>query len=118
MAPATGRVTFEGKPLQFGTVMFQLESGGQPARAMIQSDGTFELSTFEEGDGAIVGNHKVRVTSYSSQDPQQQARSGPTGDTLGKLLIPKRYTMFGTSGLTATVAPDQNEPYVFELTAK
>ncbi len=118
MAPVSGRVTFNGKPLEFGTVMFQLSSGGQPARGQIQSDGTFELGTFAAGDGAIVGEHKVRITSYSGQAPGKSDEASAGGGTLGQLLIPKRYTMFGTSKLTATVKPDGNEPFEFDLTAK
>ena len=33
------------------------------ARATIQSDGTFQLSTFEQGDGAIEGEHEVLARS-------------------------------------------------------
>jgi hypothetical protein len=71
------------------------------------------LSTFEPGDGAVVGQHKVRITCYESQrDP---AARGPGEQSLGRLLIPLRYTLFDQSGLTAEVRADRTEPFVFEL---
>lgn len=112
VVPVEGRVTYEGKPLEFGTVTFQPPQG-QPAKGKIQSDGTFTLSTFAPGDGAVVGTHKVRITCYESQ----RAPVAASGErTLGKLLIPRRYTLFDQSGLTAEVKPQGNEPLWFELT--
>ncbi len=100
VAPVSGLVTLDGQPLKFGSVMFQQTTGGQPAVGTIQSDGSFTLSTFEENDGAIVGQHMVRVACYSTQDP---AVADQAGDSLGELLIPRKYTVLASSGLTADV---------------
>jgi len=35
--------------------------------------------------------------------------------TLGKSLIPRKYTLFDLSGLTANVVPENGEPFLFEL---
>jgi hypothetical protein len=60
-----------------------------------------------------VGKHQVRITCYESQrDP---AASGPGERSLGKLLIPMKYTLFDQSGLAAEVREDRTEPFVFEL---
>lgn len=34
---------------------------GKSAMGKVQPDGTFTLSTYAEGDGAITGRHRVRV---------------------------------------------------------
>jgi hypothetical protein len=112
MAPVSGKVLYNGRALEFGSVVFQPPSG-QPAQGEIQSDGSFTLSTYRPGDGAAVGAHKVRITCYESQRPG--AIKGPGEQMLGKSLIPERYTLFDQSGLTADVTPDQSEPFVFEL---
>src|SRR5436190_15065410 len=39
MTPVTGKVIYNGRPLEFGVVMFQPPSG-QPAQGKIQPDGT------------------------------------------------------------------------------
>ena len=112
MMPVTGTVHYNGRPLEFGSVTFQPRSG-QPARGVIQKDGSFSLSTYRPGDGAVVGEHQVRITGYESQrDP---AASGPGERSLGKLLIPMKYTLFDQSGLAAEVREDRTEPFVFEL---
>ena len=112
IVPASGRVTYQGKPLKFGTVIFQ-PFEGQPAKGKIQPDGTFVLSTYKEGDGVVVGDHKIRVTCYSSQDPTLPRTGGERA--LGKLLIPERYTFYDRSGLVATVREKDNEPFMFDL---
>jgi hypothetical protein len=113
VVPVSGKVLYHGKPLQFGTVMFQPPTG-QPAIGEIRPDGTFSLSTFRPNDGAVVGKHKVRIACYESQ--RGGGPKGPGEQSLGKLLIPQRYTLFDQSGLTAEVREDSNEPFVFELT--
>jgi hypothetical protein len=112
LAPVSGKVLLNGQPLEFGSVMFQ-PSSGQPAIGEIQPDGTFTLSTFAPNDGAVVGVHKVRIACYESQ--RRDAQKGPGEQSLGKLLIPMKYTLFDQSGLTAEVREDHNEPVVFEL---
>ena len=59
-----GTVVFpDGKPLTKGSVEF--EAIGQPkpitASGQIAKDGTFQLGTFQPGDGAISGQHRVAV---------------------------------------------------------
>ena len=108
LAPVRGKVTYNGKPLSTGVVMFQPPSG-PPARGRIQSDGTFELEMLGEGTGAPLGTNRVRV---SSREPLADT-STETG--LGRLLIPKRYADFATSGLTVEVAAGRTEPYLIEL---
>lgn len=112
VAPVSGKATLDGKPLKFGTVMFQQATGGQPAVGEIQSDGSFQLSTFRQGDGAIVGTHLIRVACYSSQDPASGLKGG---DSLGNLMIPVKYTVLTSSGLTAEVPGEGLESFVIEL---
>jgi len=112
VVPAGGKVLYNGQPLKFGSVTFQPRNG-QPARGEIQSDGTFSLSTFRPGDGAVVGLHQVRIACYESQRPSAKPTGGE--QSLGNSLIPLKYTFFDQSGLTADVQTASNEPFVFDL---
>ncbi len=112
LAPVTGRVLYNGKPLTSGTVFFQPEAG-QPATGEIQPDGAFTLRTRGEGDGAVVGRNKVRVTCYETP-AGGAAEQGEA--VLGRLLIPKRYTDYETSGLVVEVPPDPEKPIEITLT--
>jgi hypothetical protein len=116
MAPVTGRVTYRGQPLKFGSVMFQHKSGGQPAAGTIQPDGTFALSTFQPGDGARVGLHLVRIACFEGNDPARQ-QTMPTGEVvLGRSLIPRKYGSFGASGLEVEVKAGEPQEFTFDLT--
>lgn len=111
VVPVSGKVLYNGEPLPFGIVMFQPEKG-QAAQGEIQSDGSFQLSTYGPNDGAVPGSHKVSVRCFSSQ------KSGPDGGDSGapgRLLIPQQYTRFGQSGLSADIAAGSTQPIVLEL---
>jgi hypothetical protein len=104
LVPVEGTVYLGDNPLPFGSVMFQPKNG-PPARGKIQSDGSFYLTTHIDGDGATVGPYRVRVTCYEGQNPESSQNSDDE-QPLGRLLIPKRYTSYGTSELMVEVAAD------------
>jgi len=76
LAPVGGTISIDGKPLTQGKVMFApvargdgLEAG-KAAVGIIQPDGTFKLSTYRDGDGAIVGEHWVTIFGQNkSREP-------------------------------------------------
>jgi len=117
----TGKVTYNGEPLRFGTVIFEPETG-QYATGIIQPDGTFEMETRGEGKGAPVGKCKVRFVCFANQDPAAKPVEPENGAipgeglAIGPSLIPERYLSSETSGITVDVKPGDNEPLVFELT--
>ena len=111
LAPVSGKVVYNGKPLPFGAVTFQPESG-RSSTGIIQPDGTFQMATSGRGDGAVVGKNEVRITCFSSQDPSNE---GPAGLALGKALIPQKYMSYQTSGFVVEVQSGSNDPIVFEL---
>ena len=55
LVPAEGRVTLDGKPVEFGAVMVQ-PAAGPAAQGKINSDGTFRLGTFKPDDGDRAGD--------------------------------------------------------------
>ena len=84
VAPATGVVLCGGDPISSGRVQFSPKQpdpdaieAGKPARGVIGPDGTFTLSTYERGDGAVVGVHSVAVW------PDGLEGEGGRGDTSG-----------------------------------
>lgn len=65
----TGAVTYNGKPVTTGKIRFvplgespDESFPGKPAQGAVQSDGTFVLTTYKDGDGAILGKHRVYYT--------------------------------------------------------
>ncbi len=114
--PIHGKVLYNGKPLPFGVVMFQPVQG-QVAQAEINSDGTFDLSTYRIKDGVIPGSYRVSVICYEAQDPEGPAsvENEGGGAWMGRPLIPLRYTRTKSSGLTAEIVQDNNEEIILEL---
>lgn len=99
---------YNDKPLPYGSILFQPEKG-QMAVGEIQRDGTFQLSSYGPNDGAVPGSYRISVNCYEGQRPgMKQPEGGEV--SMGKLLIPLKYTRLGTSGLSADVkdAPTQN----------
>lgn len=113
-APVVGKVLINGQPLAFGSISFRPKAGS-PATGQIQSDGSFTLTTYKSGDGAIIGPHDVLVIATES-DAGSVSPSQPGEEVvMGKSTIPQKYTSFSTSGLTAEVVADKKNEFTFEL---
>jgi hypothetical protein len=70
-APVSGRVICEGKPVPHVRVYFEpLGTGivGPAGFAVVKEDGTFTLTSVNEGDGAVIGKHRVRVGPPHPED--------------------------------------------------
>ena len=111
-----GKVTYDGKPVPAGTVMFQPAEGvtqtaDRPATGAIQPDGSYELSSFAAGDGAMPGEYDVAIVSFSG---------GPTPEEPNKpevWTVPKRYSNPASSGLKQKV-DDSSDPLVVNFDLK
>ena len=71
LASVAGTVTFDGKPVTGGSIRFIPSSkdgieAGKVAIGIIQSDGTFRLTSYKEGDGATVGSGTISYTEPPS----------------------------------------------------
>lgn len=119
-APVRGKITCEGQPVTEGTVTFYPEQG-RSATGRIQPDGTYALTTFDEGDGAILGKHKVTIEAVrftggtpraaSMEEEMRMAmekKSAPQAAPKAEWLAPQRYSKRDTSDLTFEVKPGQN----------
>ena len=62
LAPVSGVVTLDGKPLANKTVIFTPPTG-RPSMGTTNEDGEYELRYTMTIEGAIIGNHDVTITS-------------------------------------------------------
>jgi hypothetical protein len=105
--PAGGKVVFsDGTPLPGGWVSFRALDADKKvsARGPIQSDGTFELTTYKPGDGAVEGQHQalvVPVIRVDRGDLAAGAKPPPSPPP-----IDKKFSNFETSGLEFMVTND------------
>ncbi|MCA9101642.1 MAG: carboxypeptidase-like regulatory domain-containing protein [Pirellulales bacterium] len=106
--PASGVVTYEGEPVEAAQVMF-MPSSDRMATGVTDAEGRFELSTFEPGDGVVIGQHKVTVTKRLP-DPNNDSPYPQFFDAL-----PPNYSNPANSGLSADVTADGENVFLFEL---
>jgi hypothetical protein len=105
--PAGGKIVFaDGTPLQGGNIEFAPKDGvvKTSARAMIEKDGTFRLSSYGNGDGAHAGVYRVSILPARHR--------GEPGATPPRGLSGK-YQDANSSGLEATVSEDSPNEFEF-----
>lgn len=108
LAPVHGTITLADKPIGPGNILFipNVVKGikAKTASGSFETDGRYSLTTFREGDGALVGDHTVVITP-------RRVGVEPGGEvaTRAKLPpIPRRYQNAAQSGLSATVRDGNN----------
>lgn len=101
-----GTVQVDGQLVTGGAVAFEsVEPGSdgkrRTARGTIGPDGTYRLTTFTRGDGALAGRHRAMVVNTTLFDPESERPPSAS-------VIPGRYSAFETSGLEFDVKPEPN----------
>lgn len=132
-AAATGTVMYQGKPVAGATVSFVKEGAARSGVGVTNAEGKFQISTFANNDGAIIGDHVVTVVKKTGQGaalepynpnmtPEEQMKkmrefSQKTPDQTAKAdELPAKYANPAVSGLKAIVSKDSSKNnYTFEL---
>jgi hypothetical protein len=103
--PVEGTVVFDdNRPateLAGGFVTFQPVDDKASAQGSIGPEGTFRLSTFRQGDGALPGPYRVVV---SPPPPGGASEAGPP-----PLLLDPCFSDPNTSDIQVTVEPRKNQ---------
>jgi hypothetical protein len=89
--PVSGQVMIDGVPLTKGYV-FVIPTGNRPALGTIDGQGRFVLTTFDPGDGCVLGKHRVTVIANEQITPTRM-----------KWLVPKKYIDPELSELLVTI---------------
>jgi len=118
VAPVSGMLTVGGKPRADVSVVFQPEAGGRPAQGVTDAEGRFTLSTFNTGDGAIVGTHNVGLGAGGTDDAAPPMPGFPGFDEWQKKQrekIDPKYADPKKSGLVYTVPSEGLENVEIKL---
>ena len=122
-----GVVIVDGAPVERACVSFYPASGDRASQGLTDADGHYELSYTRSTDGAVIGEHKVTISTkveseveYSDSD----YTDGGTGETAAtvvvkarKEMLPKKYRDLKVTELSATVESGSNE-INFDLKSK
>jgi hypothetical protein len=68
----TGTVTLDGQPLESAFVEFEPLQGNSPSRGITDATGKYTLRYTREIEGAEIGEHRVRITTFSGGDPDAE----------------------------------------------
>jgi hypothetical protein len=122
VAPVSGRVTVDGKPVEKAAVMFQpvAQKGdinpGPGSYGITDADGRYTLKLIGlERKGAAVGHHKVRIENYT--DPGDTTDDRPRKREKPAIPIPSRYNRIEAL-LEFDVLPGGTGDADFDLTSK
>ncbi len=108
-ARVSGIVRLQGKPVEKASILFVPETG-KSATGETDANGKFTLTTFANGDGAVVGKHQVAITKIEL-DPATAKDDYPS--TLNRL--PALYANPATSPLRASVEKGGKNDFTFDL---
>ena len=127
MAPVSGTVLFQGKPLAGAEVVFRNDASARFASGTTDAQGKFRLTTYENFDGATIGEHKVTVTKSqineamtgNVEDPSANYGAAMAAAAEGKVEtkneVPAKYADAEDSGLKAVVTKEGPNEFEFKL---
>ena len=123
LAPVSGTITMDGKPLAKAKIDFMPKNGGRPASGITDEEGKFSaVGTFVMGDGGTIGENWVAITSIGAPpmggevSMEGKRLKGASADY--NAAIPLAYGRPKESGLTATIVSGNNNSFAFELDSK
>lgn len=115
-ATVTGTVSYNGKPLNIGSLVFIPIGGGPPAQGKVNREGTYEMGTYEEDDGVIPGDYKVMITALTSSGGSGLPEDTVSANEAPVSVIPEWYGDLEKSGLQVTVKAEEENKIDFPLT--
>ena len=81
-----------------------MHASGPTASGAIQRDGSYTLTTFRSGDGAVPGSYTVVIVAIADMSGRLPEDRNP----LPPPIVPDQYTSVATSPLRAEVKDQEN----------
>jgi hypothetical protein len=95
--PIAGTVLIDGKPVQHGIVRF-FPAAGRPSSGNLDENGRFVLTCFKEGDGTVLGHHRVAIFGYEQLNAKQT-----------RWEVPRSYADPSTSGIEQDITGPKDD---------
>jgi hypothetical protein len=128
-APVTGKVSYNGEPVEGATVIFSVVGAPRSATGMTNAQGQYTLSTFGSGDGAILGENTVSIVKTEGGEVQSDAPGeegqgpavfgtdldGKTPEEMEKNVAKPLLPVVPESDSTRSVVADKENVFDFDL---
>lgn len=120
LAPVSGLITLDGRPLAGGSIVCQPLAppgsiiAGKGSGAFCDADGRFELKTLDGRQGAVIGEHRVRI--YGPRTQNSPTSASDKGGVKVAEVVPKIYNR--DTRLTLSVPAEGTTEANFDLTTK
>lgn len=121
--PIRGEVIYKGQPLATGLVVYLPKNtdDSRQASGKIETNGSFVLTTFKNGDGVVPGEYTIVIYPYDSpagagRTREQMETAARSGTQRPARIIPERYSNPAASGLTDTINGEHTGFKKIELT--
>lgn len=116
LAPISGVVTLDGKPVEQAIVRFELVPGqdcpsGPGSIGLTSSDGRYSLKTHKGERGAVIGSHRVSISTKVTRMINPDLSDAT--EVVAKERIPSRY--WHRSELVFDVSPKGTKEADFDL---
>jgi hypothetical protein len=128
LAKVKGTVTYKGKAIAGALVGFHAENAPRAAQGTTDSEGRFELTMFNTGDGALVGDNVVTVskdvaignTSTTPESAMNMYKKyedmKKAGQKVGEAEVPEKYRDKTSSPQKNHVEAGKTNEFNIELT--
>ena len=104
--PAKGSLTFRGKPVASADiVLFPVDTSWPETvrpRARTKADGSFEVWTYEQGDGAPAGTYRITLVHHEVGFSKDAVVAKPND-------LPKQYERPDSNDLRITISAGENQ---------
>ena len=107
IAPVSGVVTLDGKPVEGAAVGFVAVGDGPVANGTTDAEGRYTLTCLNQS-GAVVGDYKVVVSKMIDHAIRPDSTIAPGGSKI-QWFTPPKYAKIGTTDLKATVKAGTND---------
>lgn len=110
--PTSGKVTFKGRPVKGAEIAFFPTDTSFPEsvrpQAKSKEDGSFEVWTYKQGDGAPVGSYKVTLVHNEVTVSKDTVVAKPND-------LPVKYSRRDSTNLEVKITAGKNDLPTFEL---
>jgi hypothetical protein len=113
--PVEGKVIVKGEPASGALVVFHPVSPPpsegptfEKPRGNVAADGSFKLTTLEDGDGAPAGEYTVTIQWWKLRQEGKDAIAGPN-------VVPSNYAQPQTTPIKVTIQAGENRLEDFQI---